>query len=81
VSRQVVRQHRVGPIDGAGTGQAQPAEGPVLGRAPRDAPRGPPADIAFEVDAIMSGADLNYILFGDPSYLAHGRAALRRILR
>jgi hypothetical protein len=29
----------------------------------------------------MSGADLNYILFGDPSYLAHGRAALRRILR
>ena len=38
------------------------------------------AEIAFELDAVMVGADINYMLFDDPSYLAQGRASVRRLL-
>ena len=37
-------------------------------------------EVAFEVDAIMAGADINYMLFDDPRYLAQGRTSVRRLL-
>ena len=36
--------------------------------------------LAFELDAIMIGADANFVLLGDPSFLDEGRAAIRRRL-
>jgi AcrR family transcriptional regulator len=36
--------------------------------------------LAFELDAIMIGADANFVLLGDPSFLDEGRAAVRRHL-
>lgn len=39
-----------------------------------------PDEIAFDVDAIMAGADINYMLFDDPGYLERGRASVRRLL-
>jgi AcrR family transcriptional regulator len=43
--------------------------------APADARR-----LAFELDAVMIGADANFALLGEPSYLDEGRAAIRRRL-
>lgn len=37
-------------------------------------------DVAFEVDAIMTGADVNFMLFDDVRYLDQGRASIRRLL-
>lgn len=36
--------------------------------------------LAFELDAIMIGADANFVLLGEPSFLDEGRAAVRRRL-
>lgn len=36
--------------------------------------------LAFELDAIMIGADANFVLLGEPSFLDEGRAAIRRRL-
>ncbi|MGH2446298.1 MAG: TetR/AcrR family transcriptional regulator [Candidatus Limnocylindria bacterium] len=44
------------------------------------ATRRPPEEIAFEVDAILAGADVNYMLFDAPRYLELGRASVRRLL-
>lgn len=40
----------------------------------------PAGEIAFEVDAIMTGADVNFMLFDDARYLEHGRSSIRRLL-
>ena len=37
-------------------------------------------EVAFEVDAVMAGADINYMLFDDPRCLAQGRSSVRRLL-
>ena len=39
-----------------------------------------PKRIAFELDAIMIGADANFVLLGEPAFLDEGRAAIRRRL-
>ena len=39
-----------------------------------------PDAIAFELDALLVGTDVNFVLFGDPSYLERGRRAARRML-
>ena len=39
-----------------------------------------PEEVAFEVDAILIGADINYVLFGDPIRLERGKDAVRRLL-
>lgn len=44
------------------------------------APRRTPDEIAFDVDAIMAGADVNYVLFDEPRYLDQGRASIRRLV-
>lgn len=36
--------------------------------------------MAFTVDGILIGADMNFLLFGDPSYLDLARAEIRRLL-
>lgn len=36
--------------------------------------------IAFDVDSILAGADVNYLLFDDPGYLDRGAASVRRLL-
>ena len=36
--------------------------------------------MAFELDAVMIGADANFVLLGDASFLDEGRAAVRRRL-
>src|ERR687898_2307 len=36
--------------------------------------------LAFELDAIMIGADANFVLLGEPAFLDEGRAAIRRRL-
>lgn len=47
------------------------------GELPPDAE---PARLAFEIDSFMIGADANFVLLGDPSYIEEGRAACRRRL-
>lgn len=37
-------------------------------------------EIAFDVDSIMAGADINYMLFDDARYLDQGRSSIRRLL-
>jgi AcrR family transcriptional regulator len=44
------------------------------------APKRDPVELTFEIDAIMAGADVNFILLSDPHYLEMGRAAIRRLL-
>lgn len=39
-----------------------------------------PSELAFEVDAILVGADVNYILFDDLNRLSRAKAAVRRLL-
>ena len=36
--------------------------------------------LAFSVDALLTGADLNFVLFDDPGYLELARAEARRLL-
>ena len=43
-------------------------------------PKPEPAQIAFDVDAILGGADVNYLLFDDPGFLDRGAASVRRLL-
>lgn len=40
-----------------------------------------PRQIAFEVDALLAGADLNYLLFDEPAYLERAKNAVRRLLQ
>jgi AcrR family transcriptional regulator len=40
-----------------------------------------PRQIGFEVDALLAGADLNYLLFDDPAYLERAKDAVRRLLQ
>jgi AcrR family transcriptional regulator len=47
------------------------------GELPRDQD---PREIAFEVDAILVGADVNFVLFDDPTRLVQARQAVRRLL-
>jgi AcrR family transcriptional regulator len=51
---------------------AQERDGAVPGRDPRH--------VAFEIDSLMTGADRNFVLFGDSAFLEDGRTAIRRIL-
>lgn len=46
----------------------------------RVAPGRDPRDVAFEIDALMTGADRNFVLFGDSAFLDDGRRAIRRLL-
>ncbi|HET6380395.1 MAG TPA: TetR/AcrR family transcriptional regulator [candidate division Zixibacteria bacterium] len=39
-----------------------------------------PHELAFTIDAILVGADLNFVLFHDPAYLEMAKDALRRAL-
>jgi AcrR family transcriptional regulator len=39
-----------------------------------------PKRLAFELDAIMIGADANFVLLEEPQFLEAGRAAVRRLL-
>lgn len=39
-----------------------------------------PRELAFAVDALLTGADLNFLLFDDPSYLEMAKGAVRRLL-
>lgn len=39
-----------------------------------------PDEIAFEIDAILVGADVNYVLFKDPVRLEQAKDAVRRLL-
>jgi AcrR family transcriptional regulator len=39
-----------------------------------------PRDLAFTFDAILAGADINFVLLADPAFLEQGRAAVRRLL-
>jgi len=39
-----------------------------------------PRQIAFELDAFLAGADLNYLLFDDPAYLERAKGAVRTLL-
>ncbi len=39
-----------------------------------------PARLAFEIDAIFTGADSNFVLLDDPRYLEIGRESVRRLL-
>lgn len=39
-----------------------------------------PERAAFELDAALVGADVNFVLFDDPTYLERGRATVRRVL-
>ncbi len=36
--------------------------------------------VAFDVDSILAGADVNYLLFDDPGFLDRGAASVRRLL-
>lgn len=51
---------------------AQVRDGVASGRDPRD--------VAFEIDSLMTGADRNFVLFSDPSFLEDGRRAIHRLL-
>ena len=39
-----------------------------------------PAQMAFAIDGVLAGADLNYVLFDDERYLDMARAEVRRLL-
>lgn len=39
-----------------------------------------PRQVAFEVDALLAGADLNYLLFDDPEYLERAKIGVRSLL-
>jgi hypothetical protein len=39
-----------------------------------------PEEVAFEIDAILVGADVNYILFDDPIRLVRAKTSVRRLL-
>ena len=39
-----------------------------------------PRQVAFELDALLAGADLNYLLFDDPAYLERAKGAVRTLL-
>jgi AcrR family transcriptional regulator len=39
-----------------------------------------PRQGAFEIDALLAGADLNYLLFDDPEYLERAKSAVRNVL-
>ena len=39
-----------------------------------------PRELAFGVDAFLTGADLNFLLFDDPGYLELAKDAIRRLL-
>jgi AcrR family transcriptional regulator len=39
-----------------------------------------PTQLAFEVDAVLIGADANFVLLRDRGYLDRGRSAIRRLL-
>lgn len=39
-----------------------------------------PRQVAFELDALLAGADLNYLLFDDPAYLERAKGAVRNLL-
>jgi hypothetical protein len=39
-----------------------------------------PRQVAFEIDALLAGADLNYLLFDDPEYLERAKRAVRVLL-
>ncbi len=39
-----------------------------------------PRELAFAVDALLTGADLNFLLFDDPVYIDQAKAAIRRLL-
>lgn len=39
-----------------------------------------PEEVAFEVDAILVGADVNYVLFEDPVRLERAKQAVRKLL-
>ena len=52
--------------------EAQIIDGVATGRDPRH--------VAFEIDSMMAGADRNYVLFGDPSFLDDGQRSIRHLL-
>jgi AcrR family transcriptional regulator len=52
--------------------EAQERDKVAAGRDPRD--------VAFEIDSLMTGADRNFVLFTDPSFLEDGRRSIRRLL-
>jgi hypothetical protein len=39
-----------------------------------------PRELAFEIDAILVGADVNYVLFKDPMRLEAAKDSMRRLL-
>jgi hypothetical protein len=39
-----------------------------------------PEEVAFELDAILVGADANFVLFDDPERLDRAKLAVRRVL-
>jgi AcrR family transcriptional regulator len=39
-----------------------------------------PSEMAYEIDAILVGADVNFVLFEDPVRLERARASVRRLL-
>lgn len=39
-----------------------------------------PRELAFAVDALLTGADLNFLLFDDPAYIDQAKAGVRRLL-
>jgi AcrR family transcriptional regulator len=49
-------------------------------RAGETSAEGDPRDIAFAIDGLLIGADLNFVLFGNPEYLELGRNQVRRLL-
>ena len=53
------------------------ASGRATGEMPADVD---PRQIAFELDALLAGADLNYLLFDDPAYLERAKGAVRNLL-
>lgn len=44
------------------------------------AAEGDPRDLAFAVDGLLIGADLNFVLFDDANYLELGRTQVRQLL-
>lgn len=39
-----------------------------------------PRQVGFEVDALLAGADLNYLLFDDPAYLERAKGGIQDLL-
>lgn len=40
----------------------------------------PPEELAFALDALLAGADLNYVVFDDPAYLEMAKRGVRQLL-